>query len=473
VLAVLAFAGPQLPEYRPGDVATGDIVTPVTIRVVDPEFSAALKNESAAGVPLIFRHVVTIVDEVESDLLANIEKTRTNFLAALRQALLGRIPQAGDEASLEYAQLLREASWAEQGMAAPLARFAPLWVRGASDAALVDALLQPVREVMAQPIVYDQAEEPLSVDQPIRIFRVKSLLEAPGFPELKTGGQATLAAHLSGLESARSAAESYFPPEQQDMAWYAAGFLRANTFPAPGLTELLRAQSRDEAIGYETYAAGQIILRKGQTIDPKTLAALAALRDKQHIDALLTKVDTDQSVATLAFVDTQEFLKVYGAAGLVVLLLLWLWGRRGSALPASAERQPVELLPALWSDEDAENWRSRAVRAERRADRAQEAVRQGALGWMRDKMFRSLFHQRADLLATQQRAEAEMVELEQRMAQLLVPLQDRIRTYEKRIRELEEMQADPKGATRRLIDARINRARQQLELERAQAERGF
>jgi uncharacterized protein YceH (UPF0502 family) len=85
---------------------------------------------------------------------------------------------------------------------------------------------------------------------------------------------------------------------------------------------------------------------------------------------------------------------------------------------------------------------------------------------MREKIFQTLFRQRADLLSVQQKAEAEMHELEQRLEQLHTPLQERISAYEKRIAELEKELAAKGEENRELIGARINVAKQQLSLER-------
>jgi len=93
-----------------------------------------------------------------------------------------------------------------------------------------------------------------------------------------------------------------------------------------------------------------------------------------------------------------------------------------------------------------DSWRSRALDAERKADRAFAAIRSGALGWMRDKIFRTMFRQRAELLSAQQKTAVEVQELEQRLEKLHTPLQERIGTYEKRIAELEKELATKSGA---------------------------
>jgi len=229
----------------------------------------------------------------------------------------------------------------------------------------------------------------------------------------------------------------------------------------------LRARRRDEAVVYDSYSVGQIIVNKGQPIDRKAVAVLAAVREQQLIEGLMAKVESKR-VPSPAITDTKRLVIWVGAVGLVVVLFLWRWG--GSRVRSHAPaRDPMFVEPAAVAlNSEVENWRTRALIAEERAERAHEAIRQGALGWMREKLFRSIFHQRTELLSTQQMAEAEMVELERRMERLLVPLQERIKTYEDRIKELEETLAAQEGPDRELIDARISRVRQQLEFERAQ-----
>jgi prefoldin subunit 5 len=85
---------------------------------------------------------------------------------------------------------------------------------------------------------------------------------------------------------------------------------------------------------------------------------------------------------------------------------------------------------------------------------------------MKEKAVRSLVGQRADLLSAQQKAEAEMRELEARLEQLHTPLQQRISAYEARIVELEKDLAAKGEENRELIGARISVAKQQLMVER-------
>jgi flagellar motility protein MotE (MotC chaperone) len=155
-------------------------------------------------------------------------------------------------------------------------------------------------------------------------------------------------------------------------------------------------------------------------------------------------------------------------------MILWrLRTRPSTALVAvpSAEALPAGAAAnALPAGDD--EWRQRAILAEGKAERAQAAIRSGVLGWMREKIVRTLFSQRAELLSAQQRAELEIRELEQRLEQLHAPLQERISAYEKRIEELEKDLAVKGEENRELIGARINVAKQHLRVERERSRFG-
>jgi len=125
------------------------------------------------------------------------------------------------------------------------------------------------------------------------------------------------------------------------------------------------------------------------------------------------------------------------------------------------------MLPVLANAEVAESeWRERALVAEARAEQAKHAMKAGFMQWMRERLLQGLFHQRAELLSSQQKAAAEMNALEQRLEQLHAPLQERIAAYERRIAELERELAAKGEENRELIKAKISLAKQHLTVER-------
>jgi hypothetical protein len=250
---------------------------------------------------------------------------------------------------------------------------------------------------------------------------------------------------------------------------FAASFVQTNAFPDPALTEIWRTRKLEGVTVNESYDAAQVIVRQGQPIDRKALSALAAMREKSLIGTLQVKLQQEQSVAGQIQMQTKWIAAGLGSVCVGLVLVLW----RLRARPVTT-LAPAMIPPALNGGEQAaltsgdadETWRARALVAEGKVDRAHEAIRSGVLGWMREKVFRSMFRQRAQLLSSQQKAEAEMWELEQRLEQLHTPLQERISAYEKRIEELEKDLAAKGEENRELIGARISVARQQLNVER-------
>src|SRR3954470_18793904 len=81
------------------------------------------------------------------------------------------------------------------------------------------------------------------------------------------------------------------------MGKFAAAFVRINAYPDPELTDILRAKRMEGVTVNDTYDAAQVIVRKGQAIDRKTLSALAVLREKSLIGTLQTKLEQEKSVA--------------------------------------------------------------------------------------------------------------------------------------------------------------------------------
>ena len=458
-----------LPDYKLGEVAVADVVTPLPLLVVNPEATEALKQKVSQQTPFIVRLTPQSAEEAVRELRESIAAARVDFLTALQQALDGRAAGASDVDSPAFAKTISDVARVSPKNL-PLGKLAPLWARGQSDEALVDSLLQPVREVMAQPVSAGTAESPLPANQSVRLIPVKSASEVPTVRELESAGPAVAPAKIITLWRARRLVETYFPAGQEELGKFAATFVRGNAYPDPGLTEILRAKRMEGVTVNDAYESAQLIVKAGQTIDRKALAALAVLREKSLIGTLQTKLDQEQSVVGQIKIQTKWIAAILVIVCSALAVILW----RLRARPTS-ELALVESNPALGGGEQRalpppgtvdENWRHRALLAEGKAERAHAAIRSGALGWMREKIFRVLSRQRGELLSTQERAEAEMRELEQRLEQLHTPLQERISAYEKRIEELEKDLAAKGEENRELIGARITVARQQLTVER-------
>ncbi len=459
-------------DYKLGDVATEDVVTPVPLVVVNPDATDVLKQKVAQQVHFIIRFTPHSAAEAEAELRGSIAKARTVFLTALQRELYGRFPDDSDLDTPEFAQAIRDVA-RQSPKDLPLEQLATLWVQGLNDEPLVEWLVVPVRQTMAHAIVGSKMESPLPVNQPVRLLPVKNPHEAPSADELENAGTVIPVSKVISLWRARRLVETYFLSGQQDLGRFAASFVRVNGHPDAALTEILRARKMEGVAANDRYEAGQLVLRKGQTVDRRAIMALHALREKSLIGTLQTKLAQDQSVAGEIKNQTKW---IATALAIVCVAMFWLfWRARPHASTALAlgpgheAATPPGAGAAYALPEHGtggSSWQQRALIAEARAQQAQNALRSGLMGWMREKLFRTLFRHRNELLAAQQKAEEEMSELEQRLEQLHTPLQERIHAYEARILELEKELAEKGEANRHLIGARIHVARQHLVAER-------
>jgi cell division protein FtsB len=112
----------------------------------------------------------------------------------------------------------------------------------------------------------------------------------------------------------------------------------------------------------------------------------------------------------------------------------------------------------------------RAAAAEQRARQATDLVRQGLIPYlarlMKDRLFRGVASQRAQLLLTQQAGTIRMAELEQRLAKITSQMQNRFGAYERRIAELEKEVIAKEQLNRELIEAKAQMMKETLETER-------
>lgn len=452
-----------VPDYKLGDVAAEDVVTPVQLLVVNPEATGALKQRVAEQVLFVVRQSPQSAVDAEAELRQSIAAARVSFTKALQGALDGRAPTAGEADEPAFAAAITEAG-RDIPKDVPLDQLARLWVRGESDEPIVQSLLQPVREVMAQPILTSRTESTFPASPAVRLMTVKKLDSPPTAQEIEDPGQVISPGKIISLWRARRLVETHFAAGQEGWGRFAATFVRPNAVADVSLTEILRARRMEGVTVNDTYEAAQVIVRKGQIVDRKTLSALAVMREKSLIGVLQTKLEQEQVVAGQITHQTQWIAAILGAMGVALILILRrLRVRSTTALvlgqPAPAfEGWEPKALPGGAEG----HWQQRALLAERKAERAHEAIRTGVLGWMREKIFGTLFRQRGELLSVQQKAEAEMRELEQRLEQLHTPLQERISSYEKRIEELEKDLAAKGEENRQLIGARITVAKQQL-----------
>lgn len=164
---------------------------------------------------------------------------------------------------------------------------------------------------------------------------------------------------------------------------------------------------------------------------------------------------------------------IVGALVVITGLLAWMivmlrrsgLGSSVALLPASGVALPKS---GLLSEGDAEA-RIRAI--DSTAEPGNEALRQRIASelaeFAKQSLVQGLYSQRSTLVETQKRAQAELAELEARLASLHLPLQERIRAYETRIRDLEKELETRDEEMRNMIHATLLLIRERLEEEKA------
>ena len=169
---------------------------------------------------------------------------------------------------------------------------------------------------------------------------------------------------------------------------------------------------------------------------------------------------------------------IFGALGVIIGLLagLLLVFRRMSPAPTTALVRVPSPLPALSGPvpvavaSSAEAWRQRAMAAEvvaaQQAQLLGEKVGPELTEFAKQALVQGLYTQRNSLMETQRRAQAMLQELEDRLSELRLPLQERIQAYERRITELEKELENRGGEVRELTRATLLLVRQKLEQER-------
>jgi hypothetical protein len=114
-------------------------------------------------------------------------------------------------------------------------------------------------------------------------------------------------------------------------------------------------------------------------------------------------------------------------------------------------------------------WRQRALLAEQRAEQARAAAGAGLAPHLaqalKEALVQELAVQRRELLQAQQIAAAEIAQLTHHLDELRVPIQERLRSYEMRIQELEKELADRNEENRELLKLKIDMLRRQFEVE--------
>ncbi|MGC4072359.1 MAG: hypothetical protein QM760_07560 [Nibricoccus sp.] len=447
-----------------------------------PAASTTQKIDAPApdDIPFVVRFNPKGPDEAEVSLRATILTARYTFLRCFQEQLLGRKPTEADIGSPAYLRAVAEAVRSSSGRF-PFDQLTSLWVSGQSEETFILTLAQPVRQAMANIILENKGATPLPPDKSLRLIPVKSLAMPLGVRDLEGPGLIISQSKTVSLSYARQLVENSFPAAQSDLARFAASFIRPNTQLDPIATAALRIRASQDAAAASTARTESSLSRSNPPVVQQTINPPAVAQEKPAAPAIETarpviqppSIPNPQPIPISTREPEPEAVVprwvLFVALGIPTTFAAILWlerARKGTTHRPKSSRRRTQSDLVVIDDTGNQAWKERARLAEARADRASDALRSGVLAWMKEKFVGTLFRHRTELLAAQQKAQAEMEQLEQRLEQLHAPLQQRIQAYEDRIAELEQKLANKGEENRHLLGARITLARQQLERSR-------
>jgi 7TM-HD extracellular len=434
-----------VPVYQAGDVAREQVVTPEPLVVIDAEQTAALRQKEALRFPVVCRFDASQAETADSELRASFVESRARFLEALE----GEFKKASlDAATLNSPRFNRfSAAFQKENKGFPVsASLASVWAQGQSGQVLLDSLAAALREAMSHPVRPTGLPADFKLGNAIRLISLGQQDEPPAIEDLDRPAPTTPRTNLLTLVQARDRLIQAFPSEDRLLARYLGSWLRPNCFPDTNLTQAIRVRHTAALCAADHYAAGQVLVNAGQVVDPKIKAALDQLREKTAITDLQQEKQREE-MRVRQTVARNKWI-AGAAAGLVCLAFGggMVVRRRQRLLPVPATNQVLlaGASPAIASDTFFPAW----------------------IRMLKDKVVQRLLWQRENLLDTQEKAAADMAELEARLEKIQAPLQERLRVYEQRILELEKELAQKGEENRALIQLKIQLVRSQLEAAR-------
>ncbi len=363
------------------------------------------------------------------------------------------------------------------------------------------------------------------VGETVRLVPVADEHQKLSFEAVQAGQQVPLASLLT-VSNAQALYRRQFPSGQQLLARALAGFLKPNCLPDAPFTELTRGTAVCQLIVSDHFDAGDAIIRRGETMDAKTLAALTALNEKSpagisgppsppvavaaaqpHPLPPPAPATMPERLPTSAPARSQPIpappalraglphqgliMTLAGVSALALLLAGWQWLRfNPQASPRTGTTSNFQTAPQSETPERpkldvfmgsvAECVKLPGKLSARNpqpppAVQAPLPFPDGLLANLtpqvtqavREAVQPELGSQRHELLLAQQAATDEITALIRRLDELQVPMQARLHTYETRIQMLKQELARRNAENRELLKMKIEMVSRQLATERA------
>ena len=454
-----------------GDIAREDICTPVQLLVIDSKKTDELRKNETPRLPAYFRFNTNAVDDPQARLVAAFATVRELFQAELKSEYGTKSITQEETKDPRFTKFKND--FASRHNAFPMTtELAQQWAQGRAGSAVLFSWDSKLRQTMALYIRPDKLPGEASYSAQIRILTNHFLAEPVEFDVAEEQSVLVPRKNLLTLAQARETLAHKFTANQQGVGAFLGQLLLDNCVYDKKLTDLSRAPRVAALWEGDRYTAGQIIVRAGETITPRIKAALDELAAVAPPVAPITApAPIEQIVVTPPAKPPYLF---YGSGVLLFLCLICMtisWrflfaSRKATALvpfPSFPAERPSISTPD-------EQWLDRALIAEQRArelaGEARSALVPKFLQWLKSQGVQSLIAQRDELLTTQKLAELELARLEQMLAEIHAPIEERIKAYEHRIAELEQALKAKGEESHELIETMIRLTRQKLEAER-------
>lgn len=461
LVVLLSARADPLPAYRVGDTASADIIAPVQLIVIDRSATEALKQREALKVPVIFRFHTNTASLVEEDFNAAVSGLRSNFLSAMKEAYPLTKVTARNLPSQRFRALMARFR-SEHGDFPLSTNLVRAWALGEDDREIFQPFAGKLCAALQQPVRTMALPAGLKLGPQVRLVALADAEVALTLAEAGVSGKLTARTNLLVLNRVRQDFPKEFPVEQRALARFAATFLRENCFLEDALTRQARAQHTDPLYVADRYDTGEAVVKLGQVIDEKALAALALLREKIAVGSLQQEVASAHTQADRVSRQNWWLLgSVVGLSGALVLLIAYL----------SRRRQAMALVPVRVGNRDKLLLVPETAALPEATGDGADGLRGGLAAQLArvlgTRLVQRLFSQRASLLETQRLASAELEEMESRLGEVHAPLRERLQAYEQRIAELEKQLAQKGAENRELLKAKIDLTRRHLETERS------
>jgi hypothetical protein len=476
LLLISSAAAKDLADYKLGDRVEEDISTPTALVVIDADATAALKEKEGERVPVIFRFFPNATDETMTAFHEAFTKTRGNFLDAVEHAFDKRKLDSNALALDKFNRVV--SSFQKKNPYFPVnTELGRMWAGGESDQEFETRLLNSLRDAMKHFIrATNTVPEGAKVGGTVRVVSYSDNETLTEQIVAKRGKNYPKSEFIS-FQRAKTDFVDSFPDEEHAIAKYLSAFLKPNCAVEEELTIVMRAKRSEGISATDNFSAGQIIARRGQLVDAKTLAAIGALKEKMAVIQAAHPPVVAQGAATSLPVSVahKNYWLIGSVAGGVLILFagVAIFVRRKSSASMLPARIESGVMAEPGSAEE-KMWQQRALAAERRAEKAQAVIRKGLIGhlagWMSDALVQKLLLQRAHLIDAQQKAVTEVDKLGQRLEKVHSRMHERLVAYERRISELEKELDTKDEINRELIHAEIRSIRRQMDAERAKSE---